>query len=273
MSFADPIPNPPPVDADGDGYEIWFDCDDNNAAVYPGALEFCDGVDNNCDGNVDLNAVVLPWYIDDDMDGFGSTNVVAVTCQPIPGTTLTPGDCDDTQATTHPAASEVCDLQDNDCDGLIDEELDCECVDLNGDGLCDVDQDEDGFLDADDCDDADPETNPGIEERCDGLDNNCNGQVDEDIPCPRDADQDGFFDDVDCDDTEALVNPGAEERCGDGIDNDCDGSDEPCAPSVEPTATPRPDESIRARGCASGEEPRLFQVLSPFLRRRSCTTR
>jgi hypothetical protein len=74
-------------------------------------------------------------------------------------------DCDDTKATVHPFAQEICDGLDNDCDCLIDEGPD-------GDG--------DGFTACGgDCDDADPVINPSAVETCDGVDNNCNGAIDE----------------------------------------------------------------------------------------------
>lgn len=46
-------------DADGDGVVAALDCDDSNAKTYPGAIEVCDGVDNNCSGTVDDNVSVL----------------------------------------------------------------------------------------------------------------------------------------------------------------------------------------------------------------------
>ena len=84
------------------------------------------------------------------------------------------------------------------------------------------DLDDDGYTDArcggEDCDDLDPATNPGAHERCDGVDNDCDGRRDEGF---RDRDRDGFAFCVDCDDTDPETNPRAAEVC-DGKDNDCD---------------------------------------------------
>ena len=79
---------------------------------------------------------------------------------------------------------------------------------------------------AGDCDDSDVSVNPGAGEVCgDGLDNDCNGFVDD-----KDVDSDGFLDSdcggSDCDDLDSAVHPGAAEVC-DGKDSDCDGVKRP----------------------------------------------
>jgi hypothetical protein len=72
-----------------------------------------------------------------------------------------------------------------------------------------------------DCDDDDPDTYPGADELCDGVDNDCDGAVPDD---EVDGDGDGFAPCADdCDDGDADTYPGAEEQC-DGLDNDCDGA-------------------------------------------------
>jgi hypothetical protein len=97
-----------------------------------------------------------------------------------------------------------------------------------------LDQDGDGYTVADgDCNDNDASINPGAEEICgDGIDNNCNGSIDEGCGVDPGTDQDGDGYTVaqgDCNDNDAKINPGAKEICGDGIDNNCDGSiDEGC---------------------------------------------
>jgi MYXO-CTERM domain-containing protein len=95
----------------------------------------------------------------------------------------------------------------------------CVCADRDGDGWCIPD----------DCNDADANANPGLAERCgDGIDNNCDGTIDEGCGC-ADPDGDGYCPPADCNDADPSVNPGATETCGDGIDNNCDGvTDEGC---------------------------------------------
>ncbi len=167
---------------------------------------------------------------DDTGDGQGNDDVVAPTLGSDADNdgyvdALDGGDdCDDGDATVHPGAPEDCDGVDDDCDGWIDEDADG----IEG-ALCAEDGDGDGD-DEDDCDDTDAAIHPGAEELCNGVDDNCDGLIDEDAAghegalCPpEDGDGDGWDGDEDCDDTDAAVFPGAEELCN-GIDDDCDGS-------------------------------------------------
>ena len=130
------------VDGDGDGSNACDDCDDAEAAAFPGNVELCDSIDNDCDGITDDL---------DDLDGDGVT-----TCD---------GDCDDDDPDAFPGNPEVgCDGIDNDCDELTVDELD---ADLDG-SACDAD-----------CDDADANSFPGNIEICDTVDNDCDGTSDE----------------------------------------------------------------------------------------------
>jgi hypothetical protein len=175
------------VDLDGDGIIDeacgGADCDDNNDDAYPGNSESCDGDDNDCDGEIDNG-----FDADDDGFTFCGEDGVSGTAD---------DDCRDSDPFINPAAAELCDGIDNDCD----------CTqDSNGDGIAcgpgdagvdeAFDQDGDGFVDA-----TDPLClkvyGPGGAGAAAG----------------------------DCNDTEATIYPGAPEVVGDGIDSDCNGAD------------------------------------------------
>ncbi len=114
-----------PVDADGDGVDATEDCDDSDASAYPGADELCDGVDNDCDGAVDNDAVdMATFYEDADGDGYGDAEAPVEACNLEEGLVEDATDCDDTEIAVNPAAEELtCDAVDNDCDGTIDAHL------------------------------------------------------------------------------------------------------------------------------------------------------
>lgn len=140
---ADAVCGAGPVDADGDGYDNTVDCNDNDAAVNPGATEIaCDGIDQNC-------------------DGYDSTV-----------------DCNDNDAAINPGAAEICDdAKDNDCNGMIDlQDPVCgiiTCTDADADGYS-IEGLDCGAID---CNDADANINPSAcDIKGDGIDQDCSGK-------------------------------------------------------------------------------------------------
>jgi hypothetical protein len=100
-----------------------FDCDDRDISIYPGADEYCDGEDNDCDDVVDEQGAVdqISWYPDRDGDGFGDTDSEEVGCSAPSDYLEVAGDCDDSDPNVNPDALEgLGDLEDRDCDGLAD---------------------------------------------------------------------------------------------------------------------------------------------------------
>ncbi|MES2643354.1 MAG: MopE-related protein [Myxococcota bacterium] len=125
---------PVEADADGDGYGPDEDCDEARADVHPGAVEYCDDADNDCDGLVDdadddLRATPgTTWYADADADGFGSAAETA--CVQPGGTSAAGDDCDDANPAVYPRAVEACNTIDDNCDGVVDEA--CELTGIVG---------------------------------------------------------------------------------------------------------------------------------------------
>ena len=112
--------NEPWHDDDGDGYTDQVDCDDGDPGVHPGADELCNGIDDDCDGEVDgaMAAGASDWFRDQDGDGVGASDSVLRRCEAPTGYVADGGDCDEADATVYPGAPEVCDDgRINDCDG------------------------------------------------------------------------------------------------------------------------------------------------------------
>jgi hypothetical protein len=270
------------LDADGDG-DIALayggtDCDDAEATVNPGAPEVCGGLDDDCDGLVDLDDPsvdpdsYIPWHRDLDGDGYGDPDATVEACSAPDGYVLDGTDCDDQDAAVSPAAVEVCDAADvdEDCDSLTDDaDPDADSatasiwyLDLDGDGY--GDPADAGVLacdpaglrsapDATDCDDTDAVAHPSAAEVCDtaNTDEDCDGLSDDEDRSVASAGFSTWYVDTDgdsyggtssaracdatgtytatslgdCDDADAAVNPGASEVCDAAdADEDCDGT-------------------------------------------------
>ena len=97
---------------------IGGDCNDANNAIYPGAPEICDGFDNNCNGQEDEGLTFLNYYFDGDDDGYGIGNPT-VSCTPLTGYATLTGDCDDSNDTVYPGATDTeGNGIDENCDGV-----------------------------------------------------------------------------------------------------------------------------------------------------------
>ena len=232
-------------DADGDGFGnasntvsactapsgyigVAGDCNDNSAAVRPGATEVCNNIDDNCSGTID--------------EGFDADNDGYTTCE---------GDCNDNSSIVFPGAFEICNGADENCNSTIDEGYDadndgytscggdcddnnnavrpnatelCNGIDDNCAGGIDegFDADNDGFTSCGgDCNDNNSAIKPSATEVCNGVDDNCAGGIDEGF----DVDGDGFTScNGDCNDNNANINPEASELCGNFTDDNCNGT-------------------------------------------------
>lgn len=196
-------------DLDGDGWISCAECDDGNILVYPGGYEFCDSLDNDCDGSVDEGAL-LDWHPDLDRDGFGNPNVSVQACTAPLNFVADGTDCNDSDPLIKPTATEVCDPNDTDedCDGFADD-LDSN-VPVKSLWLADADNDGFGneFVDTRICD------NPPLNF----------------ILADANGDGDEYNDPRDCNDNRPDVYPGAligvcdTADTGFGTDFDCDGT-------------------------------------------------
>ena len=120
-------PSPPPaanLDGDGDLWDRPLDCDDTRSDIHPGATETCDGLDNNCNNQIDE---LMSCLEDNDSDGESPyTDDPDNDTGPSPdadddGVTIADGDCDDDDPNVAPGLLDVVDGVDTDCDGVVDE--------------------------------------------------------------------------------------------------------------------------------------------------------
>jgi len=111
------------IDNDGDGYTSDVDCDDNDAAIHPGATEVCNGIDDDCVGGVDNGLTFRYYYLDFDGDGQGDPDNWLYNCAvPNASYVTNADDCDDTDRYIYEGATERWDIRDNDCDGYADDQ-------------------------------------------------------------------------------------------------------------------------------------------------------
>ncbi|MBK8683322.1 MAG: putative metal-binding motif-containing protein [Bacteroidetes bacterium] len=99
------------------------DCNDADNSMYPTAIDICNGIDDNCNGLIDEDAIFIAYYLDADGDGFGDAETEEMFCDIPFGYVTDNTDCDDTNENIYPGATEILNGLDDNCDGVIDEGL------------------------------------------------------------------------------------------------------------------------------------------------------
>ena len=233
-----------------------------------GSYEIPDDIDNDCDGIIDNDLDAYIRYQDIDNDGYGDPATSMIVFGELPGYVNNPNDCNDTSASIHPAAIEICDGIDNDCDGFIDDAD----PDVVGMTTWYFDNDFDGLGNdtvqivscfapigyisvGGDCNDNNPAYTIGGPEICNGIDDDCDGLFDDADPditgqtiWYADNDGDGLGNDTitiiacgapegyvitfgDCNDSNADFTIGSPEICN-AYDDDCDGLVDDADPDI-----------------------------------------
>jgi hypothetical protein len=143
------------------------DCNDYNDKIHPGAMEICNGKDDNCNGMIDEGLPIDKYYTDNDGDGYGAGTMFIMACGVTKGYGMGNMDCNDNDPTVNPGAPELCNFKDDNCNGMIDEGARTYC----GTGWC--------RRAADGCG-AEVICTPGKPraEQCNAFDDDCDGVVD-----------------------------------------------------------------------------------------------
>lgn len=225
------------------------DCNDASSLIKPTAIEICNTVDDNCNGQINEGLVFINYYIDSDLDGFGAGTALS-SCVALGNSYSTNNlDCNNSNANIRPNAIEVCNSIDDNCNNLIDDGLTFVNFYIDSDG--------DGFgagtatntcanpgvgyvANNTDCNNANAAIRPNAIEICNGVDDNCNTLIDDGLALINyyiDSDSDGFgagtaintclnpgagyvTNNSDCNNANSAIRPGVAEICN-GIDDNC----------------------------------------------------
>ena len=235
------------------------DCNDASAIIKPGAVELCNLVDDNCNGQINEGLLFANYYIDTDQDGYGA-GTATNSCTPLFGNYVTNNfDCNNNNANIRPNAIEICNSIDDNCNNLVDDGLTFinYYIDTDGDGFgagtatnsC-TNLGSGYSTNNTDCNNTNAAIRPSASEVCNAIDDNCNSSIDEGLQFSNyylDVDHDGYYLSIvsacvspgvsygligialgDCNDNNFNINAGATEICGNGIDENCNGIDPVC---------------------------------------------